>query len=161
MKRRRPGLHTRLVFLALLSGVPASAVALFFIVQSDLSGTVRILLELLVIVPWLGLMLVVRARSRYHLRTLSNLLAALREGDFSFRVRAVSRSDPYGEVVAERGHDRGDDALPLHVWSSRTERITGSSGGRTESGPHPRRNASAGPHTRDWHGPIPARVRDS
>ena len=104
MNRRRPGLHTRLVVLVFLSGLPATSVALVFIVRSDLSGTVRILLELLVIVPWIGLVLVVRARNRYHLRTLSNLLAALREGDFSFRVRDVSRSDPYGEVVAELNH---------------------------------------------------------
>ena len=104
MSRRRPGLHTRFVGLVLLSGVPAAVVALFFVVRSDLSATVRRLLVLLVIVLWLGIVLVVRARSRYHLRTLSNLLAALREGDFSFRVRNVFRSDPYGEVVTELNH---------------------------------------------------------
>lgn len=104
MKRRRPGLHTRFVGLVLLSGVPAAVVALFFVVRSDLSATDRRLLVLLVIVLWLGIVLVVRARSRYHLRTLSSLLAALREGDFSFRVRNVLRSDPYGEVVTELNH---------------------------------------------------------
>ncbi len=104
MSRRRPGLHTRFVGLVLLSGVPAAVVALFFVVRSDLSATVRRLLVLLVIVLWLGIVLVVRARSRYHLRTLSNLLAALREGDFSFRVRNVLRSDAYGEVVTELNH---------------------------------------------------------
>ncbi|MCK5375743.1 MAG: hypothetical protein KAJ97_01595, partial [Acidobacteria bacterium] len=99
MKRRRPGLHTRFVVLVLLSGVPAAALALLCIGRSDLSPGTRSLLALMVTTAWLGLVLVIRARSRYHLRTLSNLLAALREGDFSFRVRDVSRSDPYGEVV--------------------------------------------------------------
>ena len=101
MKRRRPGLHTRFVVLVLLSGVPAAALALLCIGRSDLSPGTRSLLALMVTTAWLGLVLVIRARSRYHLRTLSNLLAALREGDFSFRVRDVSRSDPYGEVVTE------------------------------------------------------------
>ena len=101
MKRHRPGLHIRLVTLVFLSGVPAALIALIFIYRSDLSTTFRVLLGLLVGVPWLVMVIVVRLRSRYHLRTLSNLLAALREGDYSFRIRDVSRSDPYGEVVTE------------------------------------------------------------
>jgi len=101
VKRRRPGLHTRFVGLVLLSGVPAATVAIFCILRSDFSSTARQLLALLVVSLWLGMVLLIRARSRYHLRTVSNLLAALREGDFSFRVRDVSRADPYGEVVTE------------------------------------------------------------
>jgi len=100
-RRVRPGLHTRFVGLVLLTGVPAIAAAVYFIVRSDLSSTSRLVLITLLIAAWLGLVMVVRSRSRYHLRTVSNLLAALREGDFSFRVRDVSRSDPYGEFVAE------------------------------------------------------------
>ena len=34
---------------------------------------------LLMVLPWLTLVLVIRVRSRYHLRTVTNLLAALRE----------------------------------------------------------------------------------
>jgi two-component system nitrogen regulation sensor histidine kinase NtrY len=101
VKPRRPGLHTRFVHLVLLSGVPGTGVALALIARSDQPVQARWMLALLVVAAWLGIVLVVRARSRYHLRTLSNLLAALREGDFSFRVRDVSRTDPYGEVVAE------------------------------------------------------------
>lgn len=100
-KRMRHGLHTRFVGLVLLSGVPALAAAVYFIVHSDLTSTSRQVLIALLIAVWLGLVGVARSRSRYHLRTVSNLLAALREGDFSFRVRDVSRSDPYGELVAE------------------------------------------------------------
>ncbi len=99
--RVRHGLHARFVGLVLLSGVPAIAAAGYFILRSDLTSTSRRVLIALLVTAWLGLVMVVRSRSRYHLRTLSNLLAALREGDFSFRVRDVSRSDPYGELVAE------------------------------------------------------------
>ena len=35
------------------------------------------------------------------LQTLSNLLAALREGDFSIRARGARRGDPLGEVLVE------------------------------------------------------------
>jgi nitrogen fixation/metabolism regulation signal transduction histidine kinase len=89
------------VTLLLMAGVPAIAVALVCIARSGLSSGTRWLLGLAVVGTWLLPVMVARARSRYHLRTLTNLLAALREGDFSFRVRDVARSDPYGEVVAE------------------------------------------------------------
>jgi nitrogen fixation/metabolism regulation signal transduction histidine kinase len=100
-KQRRPGIHSRFVGLVFLCGLPGSGVALFFILRSGLSDSSKVLVTLLVVLPWLALVLVVRARSRYHLRTVTNLLAALREGDFSFRARDVSRDDPYGEVITE------------------------------------------------------------
>jgi nitrogen fixation/metabolism regulation signal transduction histidine kinase len=89
------------VTLVLLAGVPAVTVALVCIARSGLSPGNRWLLCLVVVGTWLLPVMVARGRSRYHLRTLTNLLAALREGDFSFRVRDVARSDPYGEVVTE------------------------------------------------------------
>ena len=101
MSRRRAGLHTRLVLLMLLAGAVPLIAALYFIARTELSSGSRWLLGILVVGAWLVPAMVARSRSRYHLRTLSNLLAALREGDFSFRVRDVTRKDPYGEVVAE------------------------------------------------------------
>jgi len=99
--KRRPGVVNRLLIIAGLSALPAVAVSLVLLSRSDLPSVIRLMLGSAVVVVWLGGVLVVHARSRYHLRTLSNLLAALREGDYSFRVRDVSRDDPYGEVVAE------------------------------------------------------------
>jgi nitrogen fixation/metabolism regulation signal transduction histidine kinase len=69
--------------------------------RSGLEPTARYLLAGSLVAIWLVLVLVVRTRTRYHLRTLSNLLAALREGDYSFRARQVSRADPFGEVITE------------------------------------------------------------
>jgi nitrogen fixation/metabolism regulation signal transduction histidine kinase len=43
----------------------------------------------------------VRQRVAFWLRTVSNLLAAVREGDFSFRVRGGRRDDAFGELVIE------------------------------------------------------------
>jgi nitrogen fixation/metabolism regulation signal transduction histidine kinase len=76
-------------------------VAVLLLHRTDIAPSSRNLLAFLIIASWLGMVLLVRAKSRYHLRTLGNLLAALREGDFSFRVRDIRRSDPYGEVVTE------------------------------------------------------------
>jgi nitrogen fixation/metabolism regulation signal transduction histidine kinase len=98
---RRPGVVNRLLAIATVSAAPAVVVAVVLLVRSDLATWARAALGGAVVLTWLVGVLVVRARSRYHLGTLSNLLAALREGDYSFRVRDVSRADPYGEVVAE------------------------------------------------------------
>jgi nitrogen fixation/metabolism regulation signal transduction histidine kinase len=76
-------------------------VAAYLVWRSGLQPATRYLLVGTLVALWLGLVLFVRTRTRYHLRTLSNLLAALREGDYSFRARQVSRADPFGEVISE------------------------------------------------------------
>jgi signal transduction histidine kinase len=98
---RRPGVVNRLLIIAAASALPAVVVSMVLLARSDLPSAARVAVGASLVLVWLGGALVVHARSRYHLRTLSNLLAALREGDYSFRVRDVSRDDPYGEVVAE------------------------------------------------------------
>ena len=50
---------------------------------------------------WWGFALAVRERVVFPLQTLSNLLAALREGDFSVRGRAPRPDDALGEVMRE------------------------------------------------------------
>jgi len=98
----RPGLHRRLAWLALLGGLPAVALSLFLLAASDvMHPSLETAAGAIVISVWLGVFLYVTARWRYHLRALSNLLSALREGDFSFRIRTGRRSDPLGEVIAE------------------------------------------------------------
>jgi nitrogen fixation/metabolism regulation signal transduction histidine kinase len=93
--------HGRLTSLVLLTGLIPTIVAAYLVWRSGLQPTTRYLIVGTLVAIWLGLVLFVRTRTRYHLRTLSNLLAALREGDFSFRARQVSRGDPFGEVITE------------------------------------------------------------
>jgi two-component system nitrogen regulation sensor histidine kinase NtrY len=93
--------HGYLTSLVLLTGLVPTAAASYLLWRSALQPTARNLLIGTLVAIWLGLALVVRTRTRYHLRTLSNLLAALREGDYSFRARQVSRADPFGEVITE------------------------------------------------------------
>src|SRR6185436_19735029 len=66
------------------------------------------------------------------------------------------------EILAQRSRHRRKDALPFHAESSviiaRLPSAAGFKGGRTVSESQPKRNSRAGPHTRPWHGPMPARV---
>ncbi len=50
---------------------------------------------------WITCACVVRAKVRFPLRTLSNLLAAIREGDYSIRARGARADDALGEVMIE------------------------------------------------------------
>ena len=50
---------------------------------------------------WLGFTMALRDRVVFPLQTLSNLLAALREGDFSVRGRSPRPDDALGEVMRE------------------------------------------------------------
>ena len=101
MVHRRFGALSRLSGLVLLSGLLPAAVAVLLLWRSGLSPTLRYTAISIVVAVWCGLALYVHVRLRYRLRTLSNLLAALREGDYSFRVHHISRRDAFDEVVAE------------------------------------------------------------
>ncbi len=94
-------LHGQLTSLVLLTGLIPTAAAGFLLWRTGLPQTTRNLLVIGLVVVWLGLALLVRNRTSYHLRTCSNLLAALREGDYSFRARQVGRTDPFAEVITE------------------------------------------------------------
>ncbi|MCP4901342.1 MAG: GHKL domain-containing protein, partial [bacterium] len=87
--------------LVLASGLPATTIAVVLLKTSTLPQWLVTILTVIVVSSWLGVGLAVHAGTRFHLRTLSNLLAALREGDYSFRVRGGGHRDPYAEVVAE------------------------------------------------------------
>ena len=53
------------------------------------------------VIAWLSFAFSAQSRVMFPLRTLSNLLAALREGDFSIRARGANREDVLGEVLWE------------------------------------------------------------
>ena len=80
----------RILLLALASGAPALLTALLFVWLGDYDGKVRWTLTMVLVVCWWGFALAVRTRVAYPLQTVSNLLAALREGDFSIRARGAA-----------------------------------------------------------------------
>src|SRR5207302_9125999 len=54
-----------------------------------------------VVAVWLGASLALRERVLRPLQTASNLVSALREGDFSVRGRGARLGDPLGELMLE------------------------------------------------------------
>jgi len=58
-------------------------------------------LTILVVGFWVGCALTLREKVRFPLQTLSNLLAAIREGDYSIRARGARHDDALGEVLVE------------------------------------------------------------
>jgi nitrogen fixation/metabolism regulation signal transduction histidine kinase len=101
-KRSRTLTHDQAVFLqSLLGGLPAVAISEAWVWTGERSTDLRITATLLVVGFWLGFALAVRERVIRPLQTMSNLLLALREGDFSFRARGARRRDPLGDVLDE------------------------------------------------------------
>ncbi len=102
MRLRRPLSHQgRVVLLAVLSGLPGSATALFLLWTGPYSGRVQWTFTLVILALWWGLVFALRERVVFPLQTLANLLSALREGDFSIRGRAPRSDDVLGEVMRE------------------------------------------------------------
>ena len=98
---KTPPRHERRVLVyALLAGLPAVALSTALLFAGEYSDKTRWTLLILVAAAWIGFSLAVRQQVVFPLRTLSNLLAALREGDYSLRAR-VAKEDVLGEVMSE------------------------------------------------------------
>jgi len=95
----------RILFLALTAGFPAALVALILLWTGDYTARVQWTLTVFIVGVWAGCSFSVRHRVVLPLQTLSNLLAALRESDFSIRARGASvrapSDDPLGAVLLE------------------------------------------------------------
>jgi PAS domain S-box-containing protein len=94
--------HERRVFqLALLAGAPAIVVALTLLWRHGYSAKILWTLGLVMLATWIGAALAARERVVRPLQILSNILAALREGDYSMRVRGVEQGDALGLAFLE------------------------------------------------------------
>ena len=91
----------RIWLMALLTGLPGAIVALALLWGSEYPPRVQWTLTVLILSFWLGFALALRERVVLPLQTISNLLAALHEGDYSIRGRAAKRDDALGEVMLE------------------------------------------------------------
>jgi nitrogen fixation/metabolism regulation signal transduction histidine kinase len=91
----------RLVLLALGASLPAVMVALFLLWRGAYPLPLQVALTLLVGVVWIGCTVALRRHIVYPLQTISSLLGALREDDFSIRARGASDADALGAVMLE------------------------------------------------------------
>lgn len=93
--------ETRLLALSLLGGALPMAIAWYALDRTVPDTGVRAMLQWLMAALWLGCALVVRERVVRPLQTLSNMLAAMREGDTSIRARGADPETPMGLAMFE------------------------------------------------------------
>lgn len=91
----------RVLLLSLATGLPGLAVALGFIWHADWTVSARWWVSGLLSGAVVVLALMVHQAVVRPLRTLSSQLAALREGDFSIKVRGARPDDPLGQLMEE------------------------------------------------------------
>jgi nitrogen fixation/metabolism regulation signal transduction histidine kinase len=95
------GLEQRVRLYALLAGLPASVAMLIVVWTSAMAPSTRWALTALLGSIWIGFGIASGGLVTFPLRTLSNVLAAIREGDYSIRARAARSDDSLGEVFRE------------------------------------------------------------
>jgi len=101
--------HERRVFwLALVGGFPAVALALGLLWFGDFTPRTQWTLTLLVAGVWLACATIVREQVVRPLQTVSNVLAALRERDYTLRARGSNPEDALGLLLLEL-NSLGDD----------------------------------------------------
>src|SRR6266571_2880628 len=91
----------RVLWLALLTGVPGLVLALALLWGGDFAPRAQWTLTTVVVVVWLGLAATLREHVIRPLQTISNMLGALRERDFSMRARGSNPADALGLLLLE------------------------------------------------------------
>jgi two-component system nitrogen regulation sensor histidine kinase NtrY len=95
------GHETRVLLLALAGGLPAIVACVILMAVGKHELRSQITVDSFVILLWLSFCFAARARIAGPLRTLANLLEALREGDYSIRARVENPKEPLGEVMQQ------------------------------------------------------------
>lgn len=99
--RHRLSHEGRLTWLALGAALPAMIIAAALLWFGDYSAKIDWTLTLIIVSCALGFIASAREHVVRPLQTMSNLLAALREGDYSIRARGAHADDALGEVLLE------------------------------------------------------------
>ena len=101
-RHRPPSSHENAVLrLVLTGGLPAVIAVLVLLWRHDYTAKVQWTVGLIVVGAWVVSALMLRERVIRPLQTLSNMLAALREGDYSIRARGAERADALGLAYLE------------------------------------------------------------
>ena len=93
--------ENRLTWLTLGAAAPAMIVALAILWFGDYTAKVQWTLTILILGSALAFMSSAREHIVHPLQTMTNLLAALREGDYSIRARGARPDDALGETLLE------------------------------------------------------------
>ena len=87
--------------LAILSGLPGVALSLYLLWSNGASPRLFWTVAILLGGSWIVATMMLREKVVRPLQTLSNMLAALREGDYSIRARGAERDDALGLAFLE------------------------------------------------------------
>ena len=100
---RRSGLpfQTRIVLLTLAGGLPALLLAIFLLRHAPIADSVYRLAVVLLVAAWVGFAVAVHKVTVEPLRSIANLLEALRGGDYAIRGRHGRKGDALGDIVLE------------------------------------------------------------
>jgi two-component system, NtrC family, nitrogen regulation sensor histidine kinase NtrY len=99
---RAPGRYeAQVTRLALLTGLPGVAVSLYLLWTNGASPRLFWTVAILLGGTWAVATVMLRDKVVRPLQTLSNMLAALREGDYSIRARGAERDDALGLAFLE------------------------------------------------------------
>ena len=91
----------QVLLLTLAAALPAVLTSLIILWTGGYSAKVQWTLTVVILGVLLGVSLSVRQRVVQPLQTVANLLAAMREDDFSIRGRTADPEDPLGAVLVE------------------------------------------------------------
>src|SRR5438128_12012334 len=91
----------RVTALALAAGLPGVALCALLLWLDGYSSRVQWTADLLLVFFWLIVSAKLKSRVVRPLQTLSNILAAIREGDYSIRGRRAASGDALCEVMLE------------------------------------------------------------
>jgi two-component system nitrogen regulation sensor histidine kinase NtrY len=102
LSRLKPVHEGRILILALAAGAPAVATSLIILWWlGDYTPKVQWTLTVVILGFWWGFAAAVRERVASPLRTVANLLEAMREGDYSIRARGAKGEEALGDVMSQ------------------------------------------------------------
>jgi len=99
--RKKISHDARVMAMALAAGLPGVLVSMVMLWGGDYTPKVQWTLTVIIVGVWLGFAFAIRERVVIPLQTLSNLLAALREGEYSIRARGARTNEALGQVMLE------------------------------------------------------------
>jgi two-component system nitrogen regulation sensor histidine kinase NtrY len=98
--RLKPVHEQRMLLLGLAAGLPAVLTAMIMLWVGTFTAKVQWTLSVVILGAWWVCAAAIRDRVAAPLRTLANLLEAMREGDYSIRARATGE-DALGDVMLQ------------------------------------------------------------
>lgn len=99
--RRRVGFERRFRLWLFLTGIPTLTLSWVLLHRAKVDSAIQWILLLLIAGIWAFLVSVLMEQLTRPLQTLANVVAALREDDYSFRARGAIRNDAMGDLALE------------------------------------------------------------